>query len=133
VRAQRKAGYDLLKIHPGIQRDVFEALDRTAREEASGTPGTCRSTSGLERALELRYWTIDHIDGYIEAMSKNPQTSQFFGVNLVNELDESRLPALVETTKAAGHLDGADAGALRQPDERRDRPRRWRSGPRCSM
>ena len=36
-------------------------------------------------------------------MAKNPATpSQFFGTNLMNEIDESKLPGLVSATKAAG-------------------------------
>jgi imidazolonepropionase-like amidohydrolase len=62
---------------------------------------------GLARALEARYWSIDHIDGFIEAMLRpgaSLTTAQggFFGVNLVNELDESRLPDLVARTRVAG-------------------------------
>jgi hypothetical protein len=102
VRAQKKAGYDLLKIHPGIERGVFEALDRAAREEGIRYAGHVPLALGLDRALELNYWSIDHVDGYVEAMAKNPQSSQFFGVNLVNELDESKLPALVAKTQKAG-------------------------------
>jgi hypothetical protein len=106
VRAQKKAGYDLLKIHPGIERHVFEAIDRAAREEGIRYAGHVPLALGLERALELNYWSIDHVDGYIEAMAKNPMASQWFGVNLVNELVEeeveSKLPALVERTKKSG-------------------------------
>jgi hypothetical protein len=102
VRAQKRAGYDLLKIHPGIARGVFEALDRTAREEGIRYAGHVPLDLGLDRALELHYWTIDHADGYVEAMSKDPMSSQFFGVNLVNGLDESRLAGLVERTKKSG-------------------------------
>lgn len=102
VRAQKTAGYDLLKIHPGIPRDVFEAIARAADQEGIRFGGHVPLDLGVERALELRYWTIDHIDGYVEALSNNPKGSQFFGLNLVNELDESRLPGLVAKTKAAG-------------------------------
>ena len=35
-------------------------------------------------------------------MSKTPLDSQFFGVNLVNALDETKIPALVEEAKKAG-------------------------------
>jgi hypothetical protein len=57
---------------------------------------------GLHRALEAHYRSIDHLDGYLEAMAKSPTQSEFFGVNLVNELDESKIPALVAETKKAG-------------------------------
>jgi hypothetical protein len=58
---------------------------------------------GLSRALEAKYWTIDHIDGYIEALAKPGATEgQLFGINLIGQVDESRIPSLVAQTKAAG-------------------------------
>ena len=102
VAAQKAAGYDLLKIHPGIQRDVFDALAAKAAEVKIDFAGHVPLEVGLHRALEARYRSIDHLDGYVEALSKNPMQSQFFGVNLVNEVDESKIPALVAETKKAG-------------------------------
>jgi imidazolonepropionase-like amidohydrolase len=62
---------------------------------------------GLHRALEARYASIDHLDGYVEAMVRpgapvKPADSKFFGLNLGEHLDETRLPALVEATRKAG-------------------------------
>jgi imidazolonepropionase-like amidohydrolase len=102
VTAQKQAGYDLLKIHPGVKRDVFDALAAKAKEVAIPFAGHVPLDVGLARALEAKYATIDHLDGYVEALAKNPTASQFFGINLINEVDESRIPALIEKTKAAG-------------------------------
>ena len=102
VTAQKAAGYDLLKIHPGIQRDVFDALAAKAAEVKIDFAGHVPLEVGVHRALEARYRSIDHLDGYVEALAKNPTQSQFFGVNLVNEVDESKIPALVTETKKAG-------------------------------
>ncbi len=102
VIAQKKAGYDLLKIHPGVQRNVFDALAAKADELKIPFAGHVPLEVGLHRALEAKYRSIDHLDGYIEALSKNPKSSQFFGVNLINEVDEAGIPALVKETKAAG-------------------------------
>ena len=39
---------------------------------------------GLRRALEARYSTIDHLDGYIEALARpGAPASESFGINLV--------------------------------------------------
>ena len=102
VTSQKAAGYDLLKIQPGIERDVFDALAAKAQELKIDFAGHVPLAVGLHRALEARYRSIDHLDGYVEAMSKTPLDSQFFGVNLVNALDETKIPALVEETKRAG-------------------------------
>jgi hypothetical protein len=55
------------------------------------------------RALEAKYASIDHLDGFVEALTKDPSaTSTFFGTNLMNDVDESKLPALVSAATAAG-------------------------------
>ena len=102
VAAQKKAGYDLLKIHPGVKRDVFDALAARADELKIPFAGHVPLEVGVHRALEARYKSIDHLDGYIEALAKNPSTSQFFGVNLINEVNEAGIAALVKETRAAG-------------------------------
>jgi imidazolonepropionase-like amidohydrolase len=102
VTSQKAAGYDLLKIHPGIKRDVFDALAEKAHQLGMTFAGHVPLEVGLQRALEAKYRSIDHIDGYVEALAKNPLQSEFFGVNLMNEVDESKIPELVRATKAAG-------------------------------
>ena len=103
VHDQKAAGYDFLKIHPGILRAPFDALAATARQVRMPFAGHVPADVGLQRALEVRYATIDHLDGYVEALA-GPQApaSQMFGVNLVDRIDESRMPALVAATKASG-------------------------------
>jgi imidazolonepropionase-like amidohydrolase len=103
VKDQKAAGYDLLKIHPGVKRDVFDAM--AAAAHAAGIPfaGHVPLDVGLMRALEARYATIDHIDGYVEALAREGASgSQMFGLNLTGVLDESRIPSLVEATRKAG-------------------------------
>jgi imidazolonepropionase-like amidohydrolase len=102
VVEQHKAGYDLLKIHPGVPRDAFDAM--AARADALKVPfaGHVPEAVGLARALEAKYRSIDHLDGYVEALVPNPAGSQTFGVNLVAQADESKIPALVKATRAAG-------------------------------
>ena len=102
VAKQKAAGYDLLKIHPGVRRDVFDALDAKADEVGIPFAGHVPLDVGLHRALEAKYKSIDHLDGYVEALSKTPMDSKMFGLNLVDEVDASKLPSLVSATKAAG-------------------------------
>jgi imidazolonepropionase-like amidohydrolase len=102
VIEQKKMGYDLLKIHPGVPREAFDALAAKADELKIPFAGHVPAQVGLHRAIEAKYRSIDHLDGYVEALTTKPETSQFFGVNLVNDVDETKLPALVKVTKAAG-------------------------------
>ena len=100
---QKKAGYDLLKIHPGVPRNAFDALAAAADKAGIRFAGHVPADVGLRRALEAKFATIDHLDGYIEALTKTgAPASQNFGVNLMPFVDESRIPALVAETKAAG-------------------------------
>jgi imidazolonepropionase-like amidohydrolase len=102
VVEQKMAGYDLLKIHPGVSREAFDALDAKADELGIPFAGHVPLDVGLHRALEAKYKSIDHLDGYVEALSKTPTESKMFGLNLIDQVDESKLPALVKETKAAG-------------------------------
>ena len=107
VTEQKAAGYDFLKIHPGLTREVFDTLAATAQRVGIRFAGHVPLAVGLPRALEARYASFDHLDGYVEAMVRKgaPVTaaqSEFFGLNLGEHLDESRLPALVEATRRAG-------------------------------
>lgn len=102
VTEQKQAGYDLLKIHPGVPRDAFDAMSAKADELKIPFAGHVPAAVGLQRALEAKYKSIDHLDGYVEALVTNPGESQTFGVNLINQVDESKLPALVKATRAAG-------------------------------
>jgi hypothetical protein len=106
VAEQKAAGYDFLKIHPGIGGEAFDTLAATARRLGIRFAGHVPLDVGLARALETGYASIDHLDGYVEAMVRDgspvpASESQFFGINLGEYLDESKLPALVEATRDA--------------------------------
>jgi hypothetical protein len=106
VREQKGAGYDFLKIHPGVKRAVFDTLDATADRVGIRFAGHVPVEVGLARALESRYATIDHLDGYMEALLRDgapvtAEQSAFFGLNFGEYLDQSKLPALVEATRKA--------------------------------
>ena len=104
VTEQKAAGYDFLKIHPGIRSEVFDTLAAAARRAGIRLAGHLPADVGLQRALAAGYITIDHLDGYVEAMARTAasEESAFFGLNLGERLDESRMPALVRATKEAG-------------------------------
>ena len=106
VAEQKAAGYDFLKIHPGIRREVFDSLSAAARRAGIRMAGHVPLEVGLQRALDARYASIDHLDGYVEAMVRSdaPATaseSQFFGLNLGEHLDTTRLASLVRATREA--------------------------------
>jgi imidazolonepropionase-like amidohydrolase len=107
VRAHKAAGYDLLKIHPGLSRETYDAIVRTAREVGITWAGHVPQAVGLRHAINARQSTIDHIDGYLEASV--PETTavrlQGGGATLADffrNVDESRFEELARLTRAAG-------------------------------
>jgi Amidohydrolase family len=100
-------GYDFLKIHPGILRPVFDELVKTSREVGITFSGHVPQNVGIRHALESRYASIDHIDGYLEGLVsdevKMAQTDPgFFGYHYVEQADEKIIAALAQRT----HLQG---------------------------
>ncbi len=107
VRHQKLAGYDFLKIHPGLSREAFDALDEVADSAGIGFAGHVPADVGLERALEAGYLSIDHLDGYAEAlvrdgMDTSEMPPSFFGANLVDYMDEAKLAPVAAATREAG-------------------------------
>ncbi|HYC61556.1 MAG TPA: amidohydrolase family protein [Thermoanaerobaculia bacterium] len=91
VRLQKKEGWDLLKIHPGLTREEYDAMAKTAKEEGIRFAGHVPESVGLLHAIEMGHETFDHIDGYTEYLEaeKGP-------------VDEKKLAAIVKKSKEAG-------------------------------
>jgi imidazolonepropionase-like amidohydrolase len=107
VQEQKAAGYDLLKIHPGVPREVFDAVAAEANRLHIPFSGHVPAEVGLERALSARFHSIDHIDGYFEYAVRpdapvDLKTPGFFGANFAAHLDQARLAKAVAETKKAG-------------------------------
>ena len=66
VRSSKAAGYDFLKLHPGLSRPVFDAIVATARDVGITYAGHVSSDVGIMHALRSKQSTIDHLDGYLE-------------------------------------------------------------------
>ncbi len=104
---QKAAGYDLLKVHPGVPRAAFDAMAAEANKLGIPFSGHVPAEVGLERALAATYHSIDHIDGYFEYAVKpgaavDAANPGFFGVNFAAHLDPARLAKAVADTKRAG-------------------------------
>lgn len=107
VEEQYAAGYDFVKIHPGLDAAEFAALAETANGLDFPYAGHVPIAAGVQRALDLGIATIDHLDGYFAALL--PPASQglggyggFFDVMLAGELDTDRIVELARATAAAG-------------------------------
>jgi len=107
VRRQHEAGYDFLKLHPGLRPDTFQAIVEAA--DALGMPygGHVSLAVGIERALAARQATIDHLDGYADGLvpADHPARQRepaLFGFNLGDAFDLDRVGTWAERTAAAG-------------------------------
>lgn len=107
VRAQHAAGYDFIKIHPGLGADEFEAIAKTANELGMPFAGHVTVAAGLERVLAAGIATIDHLDGYMVAMLPADSGASggyggFFDVLLADQVLEERITELARLTAASG-------------------------------
>lgn len=106
VREQKAAGYDLLKLHPGLSRPVFDAIAEAADDADLPFAGHVSAEVGLDRALEAEYESIDHLDGYVEALAGHGEgfggvNVGFFGFNVTEQADAGRIAELARATREA--------------------------------
>lgn len=102
VRDEKAAGYDHLKLHPGLEMDEFLAIAKTAKELDIPFGGHVSLDVGLKVSLENGYKSIEHMDGYVEALL--PDYSKVFDSDvagpftmlLVGEVDMDKMPELVQ-------------------------------------
>ena len=107
VREQHAAGYDFLKIHPGLSRGEFDAITSMAKELGMPVAGHVPVSVGVEGALNAGMATIDHLDGYVAAMLPTDRDASggyggFFDVLLADEVDAAAIRPLARKTAAAG-------------------------------
>ncbi len=74
VREQKLAGYDYLKLHPGLTKETFPAIVKAAQEVDIPFVGHVSFSVGVWRAIDAKYSTIDHLDGFIEAITSGADT-----------------------------------------------------------
>lgn len=110
VRDQHEAGYDFLKIFPGLSLEEYNAMADEANSVGIEFSGHIPGSVGLERALEAGQTTIDHLDKYVEALAaeavntdevENPGVI-FFGMHLTPDADRERISEIAGRTAEAG-------------------------------
>jgi imidazolonepropionase-like amidohydrolase len=104
VRKQKEAGYDFLKLHPGLTKDNFASIAKTAKEVGIPFAGHVSFGVGVWRAIDAGYSSIDHLDGFVEAMVPGiekmvEQQTGLFGMFVADQADESVIPKLMKELK----------------------------------
>jgi imidazolonepropionase-like amidohydrolase len=107
VTAQHAAGYDFIKIHPGLTASEFDAVADKANELGIPFAGHVTSAAGVPRVLEKGQATIDHFDGYFAALMPPDSHGHggyggFFDAFLASELDADRIDDIARATAEAG-------------------------------
>lgn len=107
VRDQQAAGYDFLKLHPGLTLEVYDSLVATANKVRIPYAGHVSIHVGIRHAIETDYASVDHLDGYLEGLVPEsagvaPDQNGFFGFNFTDLVDLSLLPQLAADTRAHG-------------------------------
>ena len=91
VRQQVEEGWDLLKIHPGLTLEEYDAMADKANKLGIRFGGHVPEAVGIERAIEAGQETMDHIDGYVAHLQA------FEGAELESKMDE-----IIQKTKEHG-------------------------------
>ncbi len=105
VESFKKDGYDMLKIF-NITRTNYAAAVETARRVGLPVVGHVPAGVMLQQALSSQI-TIEHLDAYLPALTRDDAPvkdvdSQFAPGEILNYLDESKLPALAAATRQSG-------------------------------
>ncbi len=107
VGTQSQAGYDFLRIGPGLSRAEFMAIAATANKLGIPFAGDVPSDVGVPAALEAGIATIDHFEGYMQTLISPHEAPSgglggFFGLLLAAHADETRIAAIAAATAEAG-------------------------------
>jgi imidazolonepropionase-like amidohydrolase len=105
VRDQKRAGYDFLKLHPGLTKENFAAIASTAKEVGIPFVGHVSFGVGVWRAIDAGYSSIDHLDGFIEGMVPGienmvEQQAGLFGMFVAERADTTLIPKLMQGLKS---------------------------------
>lgn len=104
VTTYKKEGYDFLKIHPGIKKEFFDQIVKTANEVGITFAGHVPVDVGIRHALKSKFTSIDHVDGFLEGLVPSeakvaPGDNGFFGYNFTSLADVTTIDELVQLSK----------------------------------
>ncbi len=108
VREQAEAGYDLLKLHPGITLENFEALADEANKQGIEFSGHISARVGLVRTLASGQETIEHTDRFMEYLAGvSPEERVdpniiYFGYDLTPQVNKSKINEAAKLTAESG-------------------------------
>ncbi|MEX2180647.1 MAG: amidohydrolase family protein [Gemmatimonadaceae bacterium] len=102
VRAAKATGYDLVKIHPGVSRETWDAAVAELRALGLTFAGHVPSAVGVVHAMRSGIATIDHVDGYLEASVRDSAVYATPGAALgdvIDAIDPGKFGALARMSR----------------------------------
>ncbi|MGV3601528.1 MAG: amidohydrolase family protein [Dyadobacter fermentans] len=104
VKEEKAAGYDYLKLLPGLTKETFPGIAKTSRELGIGMVGHVSFAVGVWAAIDAGYSSIDHLDGFVEAIVPGTDTlaeqeTGLFGAWIAYAADTTRIPRLIKGLK----------------------------------
>jgi imidazolonepropionase-like amidohydrolase len=94
VRAHQRAGYDFLKIHPGVPRNAWDRMVQVANEVGISWGGHVPVDVGVYHAVRTGMTTVDHLDGFLE-VTRRDGADQEDRAAFFRATDDGRLEELV--------------------------------------
>ena len=103
IRTHAEAGYHLQKIHPGVPLAAWDRMVEVADEVGFTFGGHVPADVGLVHAMETGMSTVDHLDGYVQAIASDDVQAQVNAGTislggLARGVDDARLAEIVQLT-----------------------------------
>ena len=103
IRTHAAAGYHLQKIHPGVPLAAWDHMVEVAKEVGLTWAGHVPADVGLVHAIETGMSTVDHLDGYVQAIASDDVQAQVNAGTislggLARGVDDARLAEIVQLT-----------------------------------
>jgi imidazolonepropionase-like amidohydrolase len=107
VERQKREGYDAIKVYNLLPAPAFEAAVRTARKVGLPVYGHVPRRVGLSGVLSAHLRSIEHLNGYMEALQKpdSPLKDSAFSpanARMAEHVDLTKLRPLAKSTRDAG-------------------------------
>lgn len=109
IRSASEAGYDFMKIHPGIPIDAWDRMVAVADEVGLTFAGHVPLDVGLEHAIGTGIATVDHLDGYLQGSISDEMRERMaasLGVIPTTEVLDAVEPAALERLVALSAENG---------------------------
>jgi hypothetical protein len=102
VKQDKEAGYVALKVYNGLSVGAYNWLIAAARRQGLPVVGHVPYAVGLRGVIAARQDSIEHLDGYWEALQPDPAAAAAASTQtLIEKADLSKLPPMVESIRAA--------------------------------